>query len=298
VVVTNSPFPPAPPTVSATNLITVSLFLNSPARVQRSIETLAYQRFIADVVFGTGPTATGGAVIYDQLADGYLFMDRDVQEIAPGAEFPLLTSSAPVPLVAIARKWGGEVLLTDEEVRRDNRNVLQRELQRLRNTIVRKVDTLAMAALRAAPTNTMAASGSWATAATDIIADLAQAVESVTQRDLGYEPDTVLLNPAQEVALLKDVDIRTALPRERTDVPVATGNLGRLLGLDFIVSNRINAGEVFVLQRGAIGGISDEVPLYTKPIPDERREVTFLHGARVTTPYVTDPLAATRITGA
>jgi hypothetical protein len=296
--VQNSTYPPAPPVVSATNLITVSLFLNSPARVQRSIETLAYQRFVADLVFGMGPNANGGAVIYDQLADGMLFLDRDVQEIAPGDEFPLLVGSAPVPLVAIARKWGGEVMVTDEEARRDNRNVLARELVRLRNTIIRKVDTLAMAALRAAPTNTMTASGSWAVAATDIIADLAQAIENVTSKDLGYEPNTVLINPAQEVALLKDADIRTALPRERTDVPIATGNLGRLMGQDFVVSNRINAGEVFVLERGTVGGISDEVPLYTRPIHDDRREVTFLHGARVTVPYVTDPLAATRITGA
>lgn len=295
----NSPFPPAPPTISPSNLITVSLFLNNPPMVQRSVETLAYQRFVADVVFGTGPTATGGAVIYDQLlSSAYLFMDRDVQEIAPGGEFPVLTSSAPAPLVAIARKWGGEVYLTDEEVRRDNRNVLARELARLRNTITKKVDTVAMAALRAAPLTTAAASGSWRTAATDIIADLAVANGAVTNVDLGYQADTVLINPREEIALLSDADIRTALPRERTDVPIATGNLGRLLGDDFIASNRITPGEYFVVQRGTIGGISDEVPLYTKPIPDQRREVTWLHGARVVTPYVTDPLAGVHGTGA
>lgn len=291
-----SPYPVAAPTIAGTN-ITVSIFLNNPARVQRAIEDMAAQRFVADLILTPGPTATGGAVVYDQVTSNDLFLSQDVQEIEPGSEFPILSSPQAAPLVAIARKYGGEVFLTDEAVRRDRRDLLRREMGRLRNTIVKRFDTLAMAAIDAAPVNAMVGSGDWTLAATDIIADLATAVGTIVNLDLGYEPDTVIINPAQEIDLLKDADIRTALPRERTDLPIATGNLGRLMGLDFVVTNRQTAGTAKVLQRRAAGSVSDEIPLYARPIRDERREVVFIHGARVGVPFITDPKAVTNITG-
>lgn len=289
-------FPPAPPTVSGEN-ITVSLFLNSPPRVQRAIEALTLRRFVADVVFSNGPTAEGGAVIHDQVTAVNDLLADDVEEIAPGSEFPLLTSTEPTPLVAVARKYGGEIFLTYEQIRRNNRSILTRETTKLRNTIIKKFDTIAMAALDAAPIQTAGGSGDWSTAATDIIADLVTAAGAVSSLDMGYIADTVLINPAQEIDLLKDVDIRNALPRERDDSIIRTGNLGRLMGLDFIVSNRVTAGTAYVLQRKIVGGISDELPMYARPIDDERRERTYIHGARVGVPYVTDPKAVFKITG-
>lgn len=292
------PYPAGAPVVAGNN-ITVDAFLRNPARVQRAIENLTYQRFIADVLFTAGPTAEGGAVVYDQVVDeGHLFLERDVQEVEPGSEFPILNSGQAMPLVAVARKYGGEVFLTDEQVRRDRRDVLARETTRLRNTIVRKVDTVAMAALRAAPTQTLAASGDWGTVAGAAIADTATASNMVSSLDMGYEVDTAFLNPAQELDLLLDSSIRDALPRESTTVPIATGKLGRLMGVDFVVTNRVNPGEVFYVDRGMAGSISDEVPLYARPIRDERRESVFIHGARVVVPYVTDPKSVVRVTGA
>lgn len=294
-----SPFPPVAPTISG-RLITVDEFLRNPPFVQRAIMELTTQRFVSDVIFSAGPPADGGAVIYNQVSAVDLFLTRDVKEIAPGSEFPILTGPEFVPLVALAKKYGGEVFLTDEEVRRDRRDILNRETIRLRNTIIRKVDTLGMAALRAAPTTAQTASASWAVSTTDIIGDLVVAAGAIDALDLGYVADTVLVNPAQETAMLKQKNIRDALPRENFggEPLIRTGNLGRLLGMDFIVSNRVNAGEVWVLQRKIVGGISDEVPMYARPIREDRRERVFIHGARVPTIYVTDPLAVVRITGA
>lgn len=293
-----SPFPPAPPTVAGTN-ITVNAFLQTPTRVQRAIEALTLQRFIADAIFAGGPAVAGGSVMYDQmLGPDDIFTAREVQEIEPGSEFPILNTGERMPLVAVARKYGGEIMLTDEAIRRDNRPLLAREMTRLRNTIIRRVDTVAMAALGAAPVQTMVASGDWSLAATDIVADLATAAGMVSRLDMGYVADTVLVNPDQTLDLMKDKDLRDAMPRERTDGLIRTGNLGRVLGLDFIESNRVAAGTVWVLQRRIAGSISDEVPLYARPIRDDRRETTFIHGARVVVPYVTDPKAVVRITGA
>lgn len=295
--VSTSPYPPAPPAVAGTTL-TVDLFLRSPTLVQRAIRDLTLERFVADVIFAPGPAAPSGAVIYDQVTANDLYLQRDVQEIEPGSEFPILNGAETPPLVALARKYGGEVYLTDEQIRRNARDVLNRNMIRLRNTIIRKVDTLAMAALRAAPINNMAASGDWSTAATDIIGDLVTAQSFVDALDLGYVLDTVLVNPAQAADLLKDKDIRDALPRETENSPIRTGFIGRVLGFSFISTNRVQPGEVFAVQRGGIGSISDEVPLYARPIPEERRERVFIHGARIPAIYVTQPKAAVRLTGA
>lgn len=291
------PYPPAAPTVAGFDL-TVSLFLQSPPRVQRAVRDLTLQRFVADVAFGTGPTATGGSVMHDQVTTPDLYMNEDVEEIAPGAEFPILTSPEVAPIVAVARKYGGEVFLTAEQIRRNNTQVLNREMTRLRNTIIRRVDTIAMATLRAAPIQTMAASGDWSAAATDIVADLVTAAGMVNSLDMGYVVDTALINPAQQVDLLKDKDIRDALPKERNDSIIRTGNLGQLMGIDFLVSNRVAPGEVILLQRGIVGGISDELPLYARTFEEPRPERTYVHAARVPAAYVTDPLAAVRVTGA
>ena len=44
-----------------------------------------------------GRDVAGGAVIYDQATENELYLDRDVQEVAPAAEFPIVTSSRRAP---------------------------------------------------------------------------------------------------------------------------------------------------------------------------------------------------------
>lgn len=294
----DGPYPPLPVTVNGEN-ITLSMFLSDPVRVQRSIENLTNLRFVSDVIFAQGPQATGGSIIYDQITvQGQIFLDRDVEEIAPGADFPLLNGLEAGPLVALAKKYGGEVWLTYEDVRRDRRDKLGRRLTQLRNTIIRKVDRITMAALRAAPIITQTASGDWTTAATDIVKDIAVGKNGISRLELGYAADTMLVNDDQELDLMTDKDIRDALPRERDDGLIRTGNLGRLMGLDVITTSQVAAGEVFIMQRKIAGSVSDEVPLYTKPIDEPRQERTYLHGARLVTAYVTDPKAVVQITGA
>lgn len=296
--VITGPYPLPAPTVAG-NVLTVSMFLRDPTRVQRAAEDLTRLRFVSDVIFGDGPAAPSGSVIYDQITEqGQIFLDRDVEEIEPGADFPLLNGAEVGPLVAVARKYGGEVFLTDEDIRRDRRDKLGRRMMQLRNTIIRKTDAITMAALRAAPIIGQVASGDWSTAATDIVRDLAIAKNSVSRLELGYELDTVLIHDDQELDLLSDKDIRDALPRERDDSLIRTGNVGRLMGLDFITTSQVAPGEVIAVQRKVVGGLSDEVPLYARVIPEPRQEREYIHGARLPIPYVTDPKAAVRITGA
>lgn len=290
-------YPPGPPTVSG-NLITVETFLNSPTRVQRVVDDLTLNRFLADQIFSQGGAA-GGAVVYDQIASGEFFTTRDVQGIAPGSQFPIIDTGEAVPKVARVIKWGGAAVVTYEAVRRDNRDVLNRQLTKLRNTIIRKVDTVAIAALDAA-LPTMPASASWALATTDIITDLEMARAAIDDADLGYEADTVIINPTQRIGVRKNTGLRNALPREgMANNLIGARDLNGLLGFrNWFVSNRQPAGTVKVLASRIVGSIRDELGLYTRTIDEPVNERWLVQGARVTVPIITDPLAGINVTGA
>jgi hypothetical protein len=293
-----SPYPPGAPTVNGTT-VSVDLWLKQPAYVQRAIEDLARERFLADYVFAAGPPAPSGSVLYDQVTQAMLYAERDIQQIEPGSEFPLLTFPGAAPLVATVKKWGGAFDVTDEQRDRNRYDVFARNLRMTVNTIVRKMDTVAMAALNAAPLLTQAASGDWSAAATDIISDVQTAKFAVYNQDLGYEVDTVLLNPAQALDIRKDTDIRQALPREATaNNPLFSDDLTGLLGLNWIESNRVPAGTVYLLQRQVVGSRSDEQPLSSEIVPDRKAQTTRVQAWRKVVPYVTDPKAAIKITGA
>jgi hypothetical protein len=298
---TVTPMPPPVPTISGQTL-SMSVFLNSPAVVQRALENLASQRYLADRIFRPGPVANGGAVIYDQVTAQNLFTLRDVQEVRPGSEFPIVNGEEPNPLVALVAKYGGDAVFTYEQIRRNRRDVLQRELVRIRNTIVRKVDSLAIATLDAAPIQTLSASGDWTTAATDIIFDVEKGKSMLDAIDMGYEADTVILHTNQALDIRSDADIRLALPREnRSDnlLDLGAHDLNGLLGIpNWFVTNRVAAGTVRVLDSRFAGFISDEVAPYTRVIDEEVKERKRVRAARIPTMGVTDPKAVVKITGA
>lgn len=290
-------YPPGPPAVSG-NLITVEAFLRTPSRVQRTVEALTLQRFLADSIFSSGD-AQGGAVVYDEIAAGEFFTSRDVQAIEAGSEFPVVDVGEAAPKVARVLKWGGAALLTYEAVRRDNRDVLNRQLTKLRNTIIRKVDTVAIAALDAR-LPTQVASGLWSNAATDIMTDVETARAAIDDADLGYVADTVIINPAQRIGVKKNTGIRGALPREGIGGNlISARDLNGLLGFDnWYVSNRQPAGTVKVLASKIVGSIRDELGLYSRTLDQADRERWLVQAARVTVPIITDPLAGINITGA
>ena len=205
---------------------------------------------------------------------------------------------AAQPLMAAVTKFGGAFILTYESRDRDARDLLGRQLLRLRNTIVRKVDDVGMAALNAAPIQQQTATGPWRTTG-DIIADIEIARSAIEDQDLGYNADTILINPQQRVDVKLNRDLRDALPRENTaQNPVTAPDLNGLLGFrNWVVSNRITPGTAWVLSSRIVGSQRDEVPLYSRVVDQPDRERVLVMAGRRTVPIITDPKAAVRITG-
>jgi hypothetical protein len=254
--------PLGPPTVVGTT-ITMDIALNAPTRITRTLMDLTLQRFFADKVFTSSGGVTGGAVVYDQLLANDLYSDRDIQRVAPGDEFPLVTSSRRVPYVAEVEKWGGKFFVTVEARDRNDVAVFTRNVRMLANTIVRKINQRAVevleAAVQASP-NRLVTGVNWATVVTAGASasnsnlwpgyDFSRAQAQAETEELGIVYDLWILNPQEYLQLAR----------------IYGPDLNNLLGslsLAIFVTNRVPAGNAYVVQTGQVGQMRTEQPLNT-----------------------------------
>src|SRR5262245_32329818 len=254
--------PLGPPTVSGT-AITVDIAAQSPTRVTRTLMDLTLQRFFADRVFTSSGGVSGGAVVYDELLANDLYSDRDIQRVAPGDEFPLVTSSRRVPKVAEVEKWGAKFFITVEARDRNDVAVFTRNVRMMANTIVRKMNQRAVevleAAVQASPVRTVTGLN-WSTVVTAGSTasnsnlwpayDFARAQMQAETEELGIVYDLWILNPQESLQLA------------RIYGPSLNDLLGSM-GLSIFVTNRMAAGNAYVLQEGQVGQMRVEQPLQT-----------------------------------
>src|SRR5215212_10183562 len=165
----NVAYPYGPPVVVGGG-VTVETMLNEPTRVTRALNDITLQQFWANRVFAFPGGVEGGAVLYDQLIANDLYTTRDVQNVEPGGEFPILTQERPTPLVAQVEKYGGKWFVTDEARDRNNPQQLTQGIVKAANTINRKTNQKLVAVLDATVTAVGGAStragGDWATGTT------------------------------------------------------------------------------------------------------------------------------------
>lgn len=290
-------YPLSAPTYSG-NTLTVDTALNQPNRVTRRIADLTLRRFIVSEIFAPGGQVSGGAVVYDQAVLNELFLERDVERVAPGDEFPIVTSVRQAPQVAEVEKWGGKFFVTDEARDRNNRTSFDRQVTQLANTIVRKVNTRAVETLEAA-ISALGGAGTfvgnnWGAVVTGgssqsnasawPAADFAKAQLLADQDELGVEFNLWLVNPAQKAQLA--IVYGSAL----ADV-LAANNIA------MFASNRITAGTAYVVERGAVGELALEKPLGTETWREAKTERTWVQSSVRPVMYVTNPYSVKKVTG-
>lgn len=291
-----SSHPLGPPTLSGT-LLTVDIMLNQPTRITRMIMDLTLQRFIADRIFASAGGVTGGAVVYDQATVNELYAARDVERVAPGAEFPLLTGVRLIPKVASVEKWGGKVYITDEARDRNNSILFMRLMRQVGNTIVRKINARAIAELNSAISTfnqtfvgrdwqTVVTAGTNASTASNYpLRDFAQADLIAEQDEMGVVYDLVLLNP-QEYAQLVTIYGAQSLQQ-----------FLQFIGKQIYVSNRVPAGTAYFVQEGQVGEMRIEKPLGTETWREPETERTWSQSSVRPVMYVTNPFSVLQATG-
>lgn len=288
-------YPLGPPTISG-SLVTVDTMLSNPTRITRYLSDLTLRNFFAAKIFNTGGTLTGGSVIYDQLTTNDLFTDRDVQNVEPGGEFPIVTGSRTTPKVAQVEKFGGKFFVTDEARDRNDPTAIQIPGRQLSNTIVRKMDTRALAVLDAAITefSTTGAGTSWADAAaltnTNVAPNLLptkdfSAVQLIADvAELGVRFDTIIVNPqeASNFQLIFGENYRNVLNN---------------WGMTMIVTNRVTAGTAYVVESGMVGQMFLEKPLTTEVWREQETERTWVQSSVRPVFAVTNPYSVYKLTG-
>lgn len=300
---------PAPAaTVSGDNLL-IHRLLQNPTMIARRLRTLADQRFISDALLTGRFEASGGAVQYE-LADESIYTARSPEAVGAGAEYPKSSLGIGTTQLANTVKWGQDVPVYDETIKRLNRRPVDVAFVKLVNQMVKQVDSVALAAVASAVTQATAAAAAWTSAtAIQIFKDVALAKTNILALNQGYDPDIVVLDDFSWTYAMAAFISAGYLPRESASTPALTGNFPVINGLRWLTTPNIpTAGTVLVLDSKALGGMADENlggPGYsgaaqgveTKSIRLEERDGYLLRARRVTVPIVNDPGAAWKITG-
>lgn len=276
--------------------LTVDAALNEPSRIRDQIAKLADDQILLPKVFRPfGAQIQGGGLLYSVIAASDFFTS-DVERRSPGSEYRIVEGVEPEPKLAVVEDWGGKFQVEDERRTRNDISYIDQQTTQLANTIARKLDTRAVAALEAADIATVAVSNPWdnltfvgpdanLTPGPDRPGShLAQAQELADLEELGVVHDTLLVHPSQARAL------REAYAE----------NLGAMLesaGLKMFSNPRIPAGTAYVAQGGMVGTVGFEEPL-TVDVYDERSTRSKWVQAYAVPAFAVDrPYAAKKITG-
>lgn len=289
-------YPLGAPAVSGST-ITVETLLNEPTRITNYLSDISLRGFVSPLIFNTGGPIAGGAVIYDQLTLNELFPTRDVQTVAPGAEFPIITSDNGTPLVATPTKVGGKFFVTDEARDRNDPSTIQREGRKIANAIIRNIDAKTIATLDAAiasfGTQTVVGTN-WQTVVTGgtstsnasawPAADFAKVQLLADTQELGVEFDLWVVNPAQLAQL------RLVYGNAYADV------LGSY-GVQIAATNRVAAGTAYVVESGQVGDLRMEKPLSTETWREPDTQRTWVQADCRSVAFVTNPYGVVKVTG-
>lgn len=257
-------YPLGAPTISG-NTITADEMLAQPTRITRSIADLAVSgRFFASRIFTTGGDVQGGAVLFERppTLTTDLYASRDVQEVAPGEEFPLLTFDRGVPMVARPRKIGGKWFVTKEARKRNDIRAITRAMTQTANTIRRKTEQMAVAELDAVATaESRTRTGiSWSAAVAlteatrthgnEPLADLVETQELIDLEERGHVLNGIVMHPNQWSDLVKIYGATGVAPMLQS------------VGItEWYSTPRLTAGSAYLYEQGAVGEWRNEFPL-------------------------------------
>lgn len=230
-----------------------------------------------------------------------IFTDRSVEAVEPGAKFPLTTLGQGTALISAVRKWGIDAIVTDEAVRRLLMNPVDRAMTKLTNGVVRQVDTVALAAISAAVTQSIAVATAWTTS-TKILRDILTGVATIRALNQGFEPDTLVVTDLVYAIIMSDTTISAGIRREDPNSPIYTGEFPVIAGVRILPSPNIPiANTALLLDSTQLGSMADEVPLSAGSIRQEDGptvvEGWVLRAKRVVVPIVQEPSAALKFTG-
>lgn len=290
-------YPLALPSVNG-NSITVDLMLKEPTRITNYLSDITLQNFWANRVFSSAGGVSGGALLYSQLMANDLYTDRDIQNVEPGGEFPIVTNSRQAPKLAVVEKFGGKFEVTDEARDRNDPTLLQQGSTKLGFTINRGIHRRAIATLDASISTIGAdvqiVGTSWADAAALTLtttnnaalpaADFAKTQLKADTFELGGRFNLWIVNPQEYYNF-------QVIYGDRAAAILAANQI------NMISTNRVAAGEAYVVAEGLVGQMRLEKSLSTETWRDPDTQSTWVQSDVRPLFAVTNPYSALKVTG-
>lgn len=280
--------------------LTVDVALNSPTILRNRIAQLTDEQIILDKLFhGYGAQLEGGGLIYSVVQASDFYLANDVEKRSPGAEYRVVEGVDPDPKLALVSDWGGKFQVFDEQRTRNNVSYLDQQTTQLANTISRKLDVAAIAAVEDAlgdDEDNVVAGHSWdglvfvgpldaiTASAARPTADLSAAQLASDLQELGVKHDLLIVHPNQAHAL------RVAYGDHLDDMLKSAG-----VGL--FSNPRMAAGNAYVCEKGQVGTIGFEHALTITTWPEPSTRSTWVQGFVVPAFAVDRPFALKKITG-
>jgi hypothetical protein len=259
---------------------TVNDLVKAPARVPNIVRDFVKDADISQWLLRPGPTAVGGAVVFEENLVQYANDDAEI--VAEFGEIPMTNSPMRTQITRATVKRGLGLKISEEMRTRNDVGRVADEIRMVKNKIVRGKDRIFFNAIMAADVNLVAASnvtGGWVSGAnTGIIKDIASAMYAIANQapagaaeneKLGYEADTLIIHPSYEYLLIDNAEIAAIFAGS----PLASESLRytgkmpkKFMNLDVLKSWSVPLTTAVVCQRKAMGFISDEWPLTGSPM--------------------------------
>ena len=278
--------------------LTLDIALRSPTIIRDRIAALADDQILLPRFFRQfGARVEGGALAYSVVAASDLFTS-DVEKRVPGSEYRVVEGVDPDVRLALVEDYGGRFQVTDEQLTRNAVNYLDQQVTQLANTIARKLDTRAVAALQAATIGSLVPATGWddlvmvgpldaiTPSADRPTAHFAEAQEMADLEERGVRHNVVIVHPEQARQL------RTAYAE---DLDAMLASAGFTNGM--FANPRIPAGVAFVAEEGMVGTIGFEVPLTVEVYDDRSTRSKWVQAYAVPAFAVDRPYAAKKISG-
>lgn len=223
--------------------------------------------------------------------------DKDsmkVRLVAEGAEIPLDAESYTKKSIT-PQKYGVRIGITNRMIEDSNWDLIERNLREAGRRMGLKEDELIFTEMQDTTNGFPSVTGHNITSAgTELaIADIVGAMKVIEQQD--YVPKIMVMNPEQ-TSELRQLDTFVEADKVGDRRVFERGWVGRIFGLDTIITSQLAASKVLVLDSNEAGGLIIRRPLTVEKFKDSVRDLT---QASITTrmaPVVFRPQAGALIT--
>lgn len=243
-------------------------------------------------------TLTGVATTAGTLAD--------IKGIPRGAAFPQATVGF-TRITSVIEKYGQEDNIPWEDLISDDIDVRDRTLFRIAEGVTKSVDdeifavltegaTVAGTAVSQIQSVTIATTNYWNGASAAIIDDLLQAKQLMAEKNYPTNDVICFINPRDHRSIMNYLAEKGAqFPSIGTDA-AANGNIGRLAGINFVVSTSVTDSFALCVIPKRVGTWKELQSLTTVTKEDPLTSLT-IRSAELGVTQLTDPKAAVLIIG-